>query len=111
MMAALGLTLATACAPRNQVDTDAEPTPTTYVQVDNRAFLDMTIYVYRSTQRIRLGLATGNTKTRLVIPQSMIVLGSPLRFQADPIGSSRQSISEEILVNPGDEVVMVIPPQ
>lgn len=111
MVAALGFTLVAACATANQPETDAEPTPPTYVRVENQAFLDMTIYAYRSTQRIRLGIATGNSRTRMLIPPSMVYPGTPLRFQADPIGSSRRSISEEILVDPGDEVVMVIPPQ
>lgn len=111
MTAALGLALASACASSNQPETDAEPVPPTYVRIDNQAFLDMTIYAYRSSQRVRLGIATGNSRTKLMIPAGLVFMGTPLRFQADPIGSSRRSVSEEILVNPGDEVVMVIPPQ
>jgi hypothetical protein len=33
-----------------------------------------------------------------------------LRFLADPIGSNRTPISEEITVEVGDEVVLRIPP-
>jgi hypothetical protein len=33
-----------------------------------------------------------------------------LRFIADPIGSTRASVSEEITVAPGDTVMMTIPP-
>jgi hypothetical protein len=80
------------------------------LRVENQAFLDMTIYVYRSSQRIRLGTATGNSVTRLTIPANLIFGATPLRFQADPIGGSRAPISSEITVAPGDEVVLTIPP-
>ena len=87
----------------------AEPVAPTYLRVENRAFLDMTIFVYRSSQRIRLGSATGNSTTRLRIPNDLIFGSTPLRFQADPIGGKRQSVSQEISVSPGDEVILMIP--
>ncbi|MBA3671536.1 MAG: hypothetical protein H0W68_05875 [Gemmatimonadaceae bacterium] len=87
----------------------AEPVPKTQIRVDNQAFNDMTIYVYRSSQRIRLGTATGSSTTRLVIPASLLFGATPLRFQADPIGGNRTPITEEITVSPGDEVRLTIP--
>jgi len=36
--------------------------------------------------------------------------GLPIRFQADPIGSSRTPFSQEISVSPGDTLVLRIPP-
>ena len=110
MMMVAGLALAGACAVRTDPDAIVEPVPPTRLRVENQAFLDMTIYVYRSSQRIRLGTATGNSVTRLTIPANLIFGATPLRFQADPIGSSRASISSEITVTPGDEVVLTIPP-
>jgi hypothetical protein len=104
------LAVASACS-RNQDPSEmAEPVPPTRLRVENQAFLDMTIYVYRSSQRIRLGTATGNSVTRLTIPANLIFGATPLRFQADPIGGSRTPISSEITVAPGDEVVLTIPP-
>jgi hypothetical protein len=82
----------------------------TVVQVDNQGFLDMDVYVVRSGQRIRLGTATGNSKTNLTIPASLISGLTPLRFVADPIGGRRASVSQEITVAPGDTVVLTIPP-
>lgn len=81
-----------------------------YLIVDNRAILDMNMYVLRSSQRVRLGTATGLMKTRLTIPASLILGATTLRFQADPIGSNRAPISEEIDVSAGDEVELMIPP-
>src|SRR3954462_1526027 len=110
MMAVALSTLAAGCS-RNNPDPNAEPAPVTRLRVQNQAFLDMTIYLYRGPQRMRLGVANGNSTTRFTIPASMIFGATPLRFQADPIGSSRNSISEEVTVNPGDEVTLMIPPR
>ncbi len=82
----------------------------TVVEVDNQGFQDMDVYVVRSGQRWRLGLATGTSKTMLTIPPTMVSGLTPLRFVADPIGGRRASVGEEITVAPGDTVVMTIPP-
>jgi hypothetical protein len=102
---------AAGCSQNKQSDQAAEPVPVTRLKVQNQAFLDMTIYVYRGPQRLRLGTANGNSTSRFTIPSSLIFGATPLRFQADPIGSNRNSISEEITVSPGDEVTLMIPPQ
>lgn len=94
----------------NEPETAAEPVPPTRLRVENQAFLDMTIYVYRSSQRIRLGLATGSAVTMFTIPSYLMFGSTPLRFQADPIGANRSPVSQEITVSPGDEVVLMIPP-
>jgi hypothetical protein len=84
---------------------------TTAVKVDNRAFTDMTVYFARSSQRQRLGLAPANSVTVFNLPRGVVTPATALRFIADPIGSSRASVSEEITVSPGDTVMMVIPPR
>ena len=114
MKTAIGLLLAvclatTACASSGSNAAAAKAEPTT-VLVDNQALMDMTIYIWRSAQRIRLGTATGVSKTRFTIPQGIISGITTVRFQADPIGSSRAPISEQITVNEGDEVELRIPP-
>jgi hypothetical protein len=82
----------------------------TVVQVDNQGFLDMTVYAARSSERIRLGIATGNSKTNFNIPSVLMSGLTPLHFVADPIGGRRASVSQEITVAPGDTVVLTIPP-
>ena len=104
------LALGAACSGATKEDEAAEPVPPTYLRVENRAFLDMTIFVYRSSQRIRLGLVNGNSTVRMLIPANLIFGSTPLRFQADPIGANRQPTSQEISVSPGDEVLLTIPP-
>ena len=87
----------------------AEAAPTT-VRVENRNFLDMTIYVLRGGQRIRLGLANGSSTARFTIPSRLVFGITTLQFLADPVGSSRTPISQEIRVTEGDEITLTIPP-
>jgi hypothetical protein len=103
------LLLGVACR-RGSTNDNTEMTEPTTLRVDNRAFNDMTIYALRSSQRIRLGVANGNSTTRFQIPSYLIFGATPLRFLADPIGASGTPVSEEITVQPGDEVVLMIPP-
>jgi hypothetical protein len=80
------------------------------LQVENRAFSDMVIYAISGSQRIRLGLATGNSTRGFTIPPAVLRGGGPLRFLADPIGGSRTPVSEEMVVHPGDIVTLTVPP-
>lgn len=82
----------------------------TTVRVVNQAFADMDIFALSSGQRIRLGLATGNTTTTLAIPQYLVGGLTPIRFVASPVGGVGAPVSEEITVSPGDQVVLTIPP-
>jgi hypothetical protein len=87
-----------------------DPDAPTMVEVDNQGFSDMTIYAVRNSERIRLGIATGNRKTTFTIPPRVVMGIESLRFIADPIGGRRNSVSQEITVVPGDTVVLTIPP-
>jgi hypothetical protein len=71
----------------------------------------MTIYALRGSQKVRLGLVTGLKVSLLTIPSSLIFGATSLRFLADPIGSSRTPVSDEITVSHGDVVTLTIPPQ
>lgn len=105
MAAAAGFLVACAHG-RAPIDPKAETT----VRVDNQATQDMNIYVLRGAERIRLGMVTGlNTKT-FRIPENVIFGATALRFLADPIGSNRSPVSDEILVTAGDQVTLRIPP-
>ncbi len=99
----------TACGRRNAT-TRGDEVPTR-IRVQNQRFLDVNIFVVRGGQRMRLGTVSGNTTQVLRIP-AYVMNGSlgTLRFIADPIGARSAPVSEEILVSPGDEVVMLIPP-
>jgi hypothetical protein len=81
-----------------------------HLVVDNQGFLDMTIYVLEGSARRRLGTATGGTRSRILIPPSVIGNGRDLQFLADPIGGRRNSVSQRIFVTPGEEVRLTILP-
>jgi hypothetical protein len=99
-----------ACAGTGGGTSNPSPDEPTVVQVDNQGFTDMTVYVVRNSQRVRLGTATGNSKTNFTLPRSVAGGLASLRFIADPIGGRRNSVSQEITVAPGDTVVLTIPP-
>jgi hypothetical protein len=101
--------LAAGCAGRNQRPA-ADPDDPAMVQVDNRGFADMVIYAVSGSQRVRLGLANGNTTKSFTIPVTLTRGAGPLKFLADPIGGSRSPITEELVVQPGDIVTLTIPP-
>ena len=99
-----------ACASSGTNASQANSQRPATVVVDNRSTLDMNIYVIRAGQRVRLGTATSLRSTKLTIPASMVFGTSMLRFLADPIGSTRSPVSEEISVSAGDEIGLTIPP-
>ena len=100
--------LAATCASTPGAESEAEPT---YLNVDNQSRYDMTIYVIRSSgQRIRLGRATSNMQTRLLIPPDLMFGLTSLRFLADPLAGNVSPVSDEIVVTPGDEITLRIPP-
>ncbi len=79
------------------------------LRVENHNFLDMTVYVVNGGRQ-RLGVAPGNETTSLTIPDRLIRGGAaPLRFLCDPTGGEGLPVTEDIVVQPGDTVEMVIP--
>jgi hypothetical protein len=101
---------ASACNAFSRGSGSSDQNQPTIVQVDNQGYLDMTVYAARSSQRVRLGTATGNSKSNFTIPSFLMSGLTTLRFVADPIGGRRASVSEEITITPGDTVVLTIPP-
>jgi len=84
----------------------------TVLRVENQGFDDMNIYVLpEASARMRLGTAIGKSTQNFTLPQNVVPRGvRPLRFIAAPIATQRGDISDEILVTPGDTVVLIIPP-
>jgi hypothetical protein len=102
----LGITACNAYSRGSTIDQNQR----TVLQVDNQGFLDMDVFAARSVERMRLGIAPGNSKTNFTIPHSLVSGLTTLHFIADPIGGRRASVSQEITVAPGDTVLLTIPP-
>ena len=94
---------------RRARNADDGPVRTT-IEVQNEDFNDMTIYVLSSGARTRLGIAPGNKTTVLTIPEYLIQGVSFMRFVANPLAGNHTPVTEEIDVNPGDQLVMIILP-
>lgn len=106
MMVALALAPACHRRPLQPVNPQAEVA----VTVDNQNFLDMTVYLIRGGQRIRLGLVPGLSKQILMVRPDVIGYGTELQFEVHPIGGRGNPISETISVKPGDVINLTIPP-
>lgn len=81
----------------------------TTLRVENRSWSAVNVYAIRGGQRVRLGMVTATTTQVLVIPPTLISGMTTLRFVADPIGSDRAPVSDEITITPGDQVTLYIP--
>ena len=106
----LALVILAACGGRS-AESSASPNGQAMLQVENRGFADMVVYAVSGGQRIRLGMATGNSTKSFVLPAYLIRTGERLQFLADPIGGRRAPVTEELTVQPGDIVTLIIPPQ
>lgn len=111
MLGSLLLALAastSACRTASRANDADEPQAETMVSVDNREYVDMSIYVLRDGQRLRLGIASGHGTTVLRIPDYLVKAGNDLQFLCDPIGAAREQVSERMTVYPGDQLVLII---
>lgn len=103
------VTLVAACA-TGSVPLGDSGEPAT-VRVDNRGYVDMTIYTLEGgTIRRRLGVASAVGSATFTIPASLVGQGREVQFLADPIGGARTSVSRRIFVRPGEEVRLMITP-
>lgn len=93
--------------PEPQVLPDAESVT---VRVENNSGDDMTVYYWRSAQRVRLGTVSVASTQTFRIPKVQIMGATTLRFEADPLGRRRSSISQEIPIREGDELVLRLGP-
>ena len=102
----IALTTPVACSSAaREPDTGATPVSArTVVQVQNRNFYDMQLYVVRFGERQRLGLATGNQTTTFELPRNWLDTGGTVQFVASPVGSNQVSWSQQLSVQPGDVV-------
>jgi hypothetical protein len=105
---ALLFSAAVACAPRAATNGPVPREGATLV-VHNQSSDQMTIYAIRGAERVRLGQIVALARREFAIPHTL-VNGIALRFQADPLASSRSPISHEVVVWAGDTVTMTIPP-
>jgi hypothetical protein len=108
LIPALALTALTACA-RNTDNAPRPPQEAAYVRVANQSWLDMSVYVLRGTQRVRLGSVSSGSTARFRIPSGLVFGVTALRFQVQSMRSRGALTSYEVMVSPGEEVTLNIP--
>lgn len=80
------------------------------VVVQNRAFIDVDVFALYGGSRARLGSVTANGSGSFRIPAAVVGAGRELRFMVDPVGSTRQGVSFNMFVRPGERVTLTVPP-
>ena len=90
-----------------------EPDEQTRARIENRASLDMDIFVRRNDGRVsRLGLAPGNETTSFALPASLTAGAAWIRFEGRPVRQSGEPVvSEPFPVRMGEEISWSVPPQ
>ena len=71
------------------------------LQVVNRHWLDVTVYVIHDGQRTRLGVAGGTAETQMMLPSRLLGMGGDIQLYGDPIGSTERTVTEVLVVHPG----------
>ena len=107
-LALLALTVLASCKSTSEQTDTSSGVPPAIITVHNSNVLDMTVYVQRNTQRIRLGMVTAGTEKTFTLSDHLILDSPFLRFIADPIGSARSILIDELNVFPGDEIDLYI---
>jgi hypothetical protein len=109
------LLLAIACSSGRTPEGNPSPEPGDQprVRIENRASLDMDIYVVRSDgQRVRLGFAPGGDTVVFALPAAVTAGAASIRFEARPVRRSGESVvSEPFGVHESEEILWSVPPQ
>jgi len=107
--------LAVSCSSGGSPDTTPDPYSgdEPRARIENRASLDMDIYVVRNGgERIRLGFVPGGETAVFALPSAVTAGASSIRFEARPVRRSGQpAVSEPFWVRTGEEIAWSIPPQ
>lgn len=74
------------------------------VTVRNNNWSDVTIYAVSRGTRFRLGTVVTGTAQEFVLPTHLNADIFPIQLLADPIGGARRVVTEELILNPGDEI-------
>jgi hypothetical protein len=79
----------------------------TMLVVENRRPVDVTMFLDRSGQRVRLGMVSGPGVGRFAIPADLVASTGALRVIAQP-RAERGILEESAVVRPGDTVRFTI---
>ncbi len=82
------------------------------VRIENRASVDMDIYLVRSDgQAMRLGFVAGGDTSSFALPATLTAGANSIRFQARPVRRSGEPVTSEPFGVSAGEISWSIPPQ
>jgi hypothetical protein len=92
---------------------DPDATEQTRARIENRASVDMDVYLIRNDgQRLRLGFVAGGETSTFALPATLTAGAMSIRFEARPVRRSGQTVtSEPFGVSAGEEITWSISPQ
>ena len=112
LVAGCGASRATPATPAPKQEASADTNGTSRqpirVQIDNRNFSDMNVYLVNEGTHVLLGSAPGMSKTTLTLPSGSVGSRWQVRLLADPIGGSSAIRTPTLLVAPGQNVYWTI---
>lgn len=107
LVALLGLAGVGCASSRAGAGSAGEPSPdpdTAVLEVHNRNWQDMHIYVLAGGQRWSLGMVTSQSERTFDVPDGVFGSAGDIIFLADPVGSVIALHSDPVLLEPGDRV-------
>ncbi|MGH7514827.1 MAG: hypothetical protein ACREOQ_18120 [Gemmatimonadales bacterium] len=112
-MALFGLVaLAAGCGASRSSTADTAPkqghAEAVKIEIDNRNYSDMSIYLINDGSRVLIGSAPGLSKTTLPLPAGSRLTNWRVRLLADPLGGSATIRTPSLLVAPGQRVYWTI---
>jgi hypothetical protein len=112
---ALLLLAAIACSSGSAPDTAPDPdnADQARVEIENRASIDMDIYLVRSDgQSFRLGFVAGGETATFALPPTVTAGATSISFEARPVRRSGEPVRSELFgIRAGEEITWSIPPQ
>jgi hypothetical protein len=87
------------------VDGMPAPLAAPAVSVTNTNWADVNVFAVSGGQSHRLGMVTTNQTTRFDVPEALRASGD-FRIVIEPIGSSERFVASNVLVGPGQELVI-----
>ncbi len=103
-LTALSMLAAGACTHPSQTPRNNSSSRDASLVVENTLTEPFRMYVSDGAQRLPVGSISPLSTTRLRIPPSVVFPATSLVFIAVPVSGNGSSISERLVVNPGDEI-------
>jgi hypothetical protein len=91
-------------AETNPVPTPAASTADVPLEIANHNWLDVIIYVVRDGQPMRIGIASASSSASFTLPARLLDQGRELRLWGHPIGGTGGTLTETVVVQPGQWV-------